>query len=89
MDQTEKNTYYQTAESFMNSNEMKELYIDTSSNEEYILSLHENILNKESDSFGFEYWLNQLQSNKDNQNNLLIGFAESTKNKKHLRKKHL
>ena len=48
---------------------------------EYIFSLYKIILNREPDSFGFEYWLNQLQSNKDNQNNLLIGFAESTENK--------
>ena len=62
MNEAEENTYYQTAESFMNSNEMKELYFDTSSNEEYIFSLYKNILNREPDSFGYEYCLNQIQS---------------------------
>ena len=81
MNETEENTYYQTAESFMNSNEMKELYFDTSSNKEYIFSLYKNILNREPDSLGFEYWMNQIQSNKENKNDLLIGFAESAENK--------
>ena len=48
---------------------------------EYIFSLYKIILNREPDSFGFEYWQNQLQSNKENKNDLLIGFTESAENK--------
>ncbi len=58
---------------------------------EYIFSLYKNILNREPDSFGFEYWQNQLQSNKENKNDLLIGFADllsQPRTNKYFQKKH-
>ena len=75
------NTHYQIAESFITSNEFKKLYFNNSSDEEYIVSLYKNILNREPDNTGYEYWLNQLQSEKENKTDLLIGFAESSESK--------
>ena len=75
------NTHYQTAESFINSTEFKILYFNNSSDEECIVSLYKNILKREPDNIGYEYWLNQLQSEKENKTDLLIGFAESSESK--------
>tara|TARA_Y100000739_G_C20218321_1_gene288802 strand:+ start:216 stop:503 length:288 start_codon:yes stop_codon:yes gene_type:complete len=75
------NTYNQTASSFMNSNEFYELYFSAESNEEYIYLLYSNILDREPDTNGQKYWINQIQGGYENKNDVLIGFAESKESK--------
>ena len=75
------NTYNQTVSSFMNSNEFYELYFSAESNEEYIYLLYSNILDREPDTNGQKYWINQIQGGFESKNDVLIGFTESTESK--------
>ena len=81
MNESGNNSYYQTSASFVNSKEFEQLYFDNQSNEAYISSLYNNILSREPDPNGYEYWLGQLEGYYENRNDLLIGFAESKENK--------
>ncbi len=75
-----ENTERQVAESFLASNEFKEKYGEDVSNEQYVKTLYQNILDREPDLEGYNYWVGQLKNGIEDRSELLLGFAESTEN---------
>ena len=78
---TGENTYRQTCESFIISEEFQTKYGNLTTNSEYLTTLYSNILNRSPDQNGFNYWLNQLNNNIENRGEVLMGFSESVENK--------
>ena len=74
-------SYRTISRSFILSNEFLNLYGKELSNEEYITALYSNILKRNRDSEGFNYWLNQINQGYEDRSELLMGFAESNENK--------
>ena len=77
---TKENTYRQTSESFILSEEFIEKYGNAISNESYLKTLYSNILDREYDVDGFEYWLRQLDQGIETKGEVLMGFSESNEN---------
>jgi hypothetical protein len=75
-----ENTERQVAESFLASNEFKEKYGEDLSNEQYVKTLYQNILARDPDVDGYNYWVGQLNNGIEKRSELLLGFAESTEN---------
>ena len=44
-------------------------------------NLNKNILGRDADQEGYDYWVEQLDSGQENRGELLLGFAESLENK--------
>ncbi len=80
MNQTKENTYRQTCSSFIISNEFISKYGDLVSNQLYINTLYSNILEREADKDGFQYWLSQLDLGVESRGEVLMGFSESIEN---------
>ena len=76
-----ENTERQVAESFLGSIEFKEKYGENISNEQYVKTLYQNILDREADTEGYNYWVGQLNNGVEDRSELLLGFAESAENK--------
>ena len=76
-----ENTERQVAESFLASSEFKEKYGENVSNEQYVKTLYQNILDREPDAEGYDYWVGQLNNGVEDRSELLLGFAESAENK--------
>ena len=75
------NTLKQTANSFIISKEFENLYGKDSTNKTYISNLYNNIFDRSPDIEGLNYWLNQLNTQKENRTEVLLGFSESIENK--------
>ena len=43
-------------------------------------ALYQNILDREPDAEGYDYWVGQLNNGVEDRSELLLGFAESTEN---------
>ena len=69
------------AQSFLISGEFKARYGDKVSNERYVETLYTNILGRDYDQDGYNYWLGNLNSGLETRYELLLGFAESAENK--------
>ena len=76
-----ENTYRQTCSSFIISNEFIQAYGSVITNEEYINTLYNNILNRSADLNGFNYWLGNLNNGIEDRSEVLMGFSESVENK--------
>ncbi len=76
-----EDSYRKTAHSFILSDEFITLYGNNLSNKKYITALYNNILDREPDLDGFNYWSNQLEDGLENRSELLMGFSESSENK--------
>ena len=76
-----KDTFRETANSFILSEEFIELYGSAPTNENYINNLYQNVLERSPDSNGFQYWLNQIEKGYEDKTELLMGFSESSENK--------
>ena len=74
-------TYIETCNSFIESEEFINQYGINQKNSTYIDNLYQNILSREPDIAGQNYWLNQLNRGIENKTKVLIGFAESEENK--------
>ena len=74
-------TYRSTAQSFIISEEFYATYGVDTTNEAYIKSLYRNVLGRQPDSTGFDYWLNQMNTGIEDKSELLMGFSESAENK--------
>ena len=46
----------------------------------YVKNLYQNILDREPDAEGYDYWVGQLNSGIEDRSELLLGFAESNEN---------
>ena len=76
-----ENNYRQTASSFIISEEFKEKYGEDLSSEKFITQLYNNILNRNPDTNGYNYWLSNLDSGVETRHEVLMGFSESQENK--------
>ncbi len=74
-------SYKNTAISFVQSEEFERLYGKNQSNKNYVTSLYNNVLSRDPDDEGFDYWENQLITNKESRSDVLTGFSESLENK--------
>ena len=76
-----ENTYRQTCESFIISREFKILYGENNDNSDYLKRLYTNILGRDFDQKGYNYWIHQLNSGYETRGEVLMGFSESEENK--------
>lgn len=67
------------ANSFLQSQEFKSLYGDSPSNQQFVTLLYNNVLNREPDADGLDYWLNDLSSG-ISRAGVLASFSESQEN---------
>ena len=76
-----ENNDREVASSFLISNEFKERYGNNVSNAKYVENLYFNILGRDYDQDGYNYWLGKLNTGEETRYELLLGFAESLENK--------
>ncbi len=69
------------ASSFLVSTEFKERYGSNVSDSTYVNNLYKNVLDREADAGGLNYWLGQLNSGAETRYEVLLGFSESAENK--------
>tara|TARA_Y100001968_G_scaffold24394_1_gene19082 strand:- start:6 stop:1808 length:1803 start_codon:yes stop_codon:yes gene_type:complete len=69
------------ASSFLASAEFKERYGEDVSNESYVETLYINVLGRNYDQAGYNYWLGNLNNGIETRYELLLGFSESVENK--------
>ena len=69
------------ASAFISSSEFKQLYGENISNSTFVNTLYKNVLGREADTSGLNYWLGQLTSGAETRYEALLGFAESAENK--------
>jgi hypothetical protein len=69
------------AEGFVNSNEFKSLYGANPSNAVLVTQFYQNVLHREPDKAGYDWWLNELDTGHQTVVQVLIGFSESRENK--------
>ncbi len=81
MNQSGENTYRQTCASFILSEEFINKYGTIISNESYLNTLYLNVLERDPDNDGLNYWLGQLNQGFESRGEVLMGFSESTENK--------
>ena len=67
------------AQSFINSKEFGETYGTNISNATYLENLYVNVLGRDYDQSGFNFWLGHLNNGRE-RNQLLLDFAESPEN---------
>lgn len=70
------------ADSFIHSPEFARTYgtLNTVSNSAYVDLLYDNILGRDYDTDGFNYWVSRLDNNQTNRGDLLAFFSESDEN---------
>jgi len=73
-------TLAQVASGFINSDEFRGLYGTNPSNAEFVDLLYQNVLHREPDTGGYNYWMNELTHGLSREQ-ILISFSESTENK--------
>jgi hypothetical protein len=66
---------------FRSSPEFKLKYGAYLTNQEYVNQLYLNVLGRAGEEAGQNYWVNTLETNKLNQSQVLLGFADSLENK--------
>jgi len=76
-----RNTIRVVASSFLGSAEFAERYGDNVSDSTYVNTLYKNVLGRDADTGGLNYWLGQLNSGAETRYEVLLGFAESAENK--------
>ena len=69
------------ASSFLASEEFTEKYGSNVSDETYVNNLYKNVLGREADTAGLNYWVGNLSSGMETRCEALLGFAESAENK--------
>ena len=69
------------ASSFLASAEFKQRYGENVSDSTYVNTLYKNVLDREADTSGLNYWLGQLNSGIETRYEVLLGFSESIENK--------
>ncbi|MFZ6770641.1 DUF4214 domain-containing protein [Undibacterium sp. Di26W] len=68
------------AAGFMQSAEFQKLYGSKPSNTTLVTNFYQNVLHRAPDQSGFNYWLDQLNTNKITAAGALASFCESTEN---------
>ena len=67
--------------SFLASAEFKESYGENITHETYVQNLYLNVLNRELDQGGYDYWVGNLNNGVEQRHEVLLGFSESDENK--------
>ena len=67
--------------SFLASAEFKQRYGDNITHETYVRNLYLNVLNRELDQGGYDYWVGNLNNGIEERHEVLLGFSESAENK--------
>ena len=67
--------------SFLVSDEFKLRYGENISDNQYVKTLYINVLNRELDQSGYDYWVGNLSNGIEQRHEVLLGFAESAENK--------
>ncbi len=75
------NTIRVVASSFLGSDEFAERYGSNVTDETFVNTLYKNVLGRDADPGGLNYWLGQLNSGAETRYEALLGFAESAENK--------
>ena len=68
------------ASSFLDSAEFKQRYGENVSNESYVETLYVNVLGRDYDQAGYNYWVGNLNNGVETRYELLLGFSESEEN---------
>ena len=63
--------------SFLKSNEFVTKY-GNASNEQFVNLLYQNVLNRQADADGYNYWLTALQNGTTTREGVVNSFAQST-----------
>ncbi|MDH4394166.1 MAG: DUF4214 domain-containing protein [Limnobacter sp.] len=75
-------TLEDTATAFMNSQEFESKYGSQLSTDEFLNNLYLNVLDREADSSGLQWWKNSMNNNPAlSRNKVLVEFSESAENK--------
>jgi len=69
------------AQSFLASSEFAERYGTDVTNAKYVETLYTNVLGRNYDQSGYNYWLGNLNNGTETRYELLLGFSESAENK--------
>ena len=69
------------ASSFLASDEFRQRYGEDVTNAKYVETLYVNVLGRDYDQEGYNYWLGNLNNGIETRYELLLGFAESAENK--------
>tara|TARA_Y100001968_G_scaffold322776_1_gene359444 strand:- start:51 stop:1565 length:1515 start_codon:yes stop_codon:yes gene_type:complete len=69
------------ASSFLISDEFKLRYGENITDNQYVKTLYINVLNRELDQGGYDYWVGNLRTGTETRYEVLLGFAESAENK--------
>jgi hypothetical protein len=67
------------ADGFIQSGEFQHLY-GTLTDGQFITQMYQNVLGRAPDTAGYNFWLNQMETNHTTQAMVLVGFAESPEN---------
>jgi len=54
--------------------------LEDRNNQEFVSNLYEEVLQREPDSIGMNYWLGQLNSGAETRYEVLLGFSQSAEN---------
>ncbi len=76
-----RNTRRVVAQSFLGSSEFTKKYGSNVSDETYVNNLYKNVLGRDADAEGLNYWVGNLSSGIETRYEALLGFAESAENK--------
>ncbi|WP_225866981.1 DUF4214 domain-containing protein [Prochlorococcus marinus] len=76
-----KNTRRVVAQSFLGSAEFTEKYGSNVSDETYVNNLYKNVLGRDADAEGLNYWVGNLSNGIETRYEALLGFSESEENK--------
>jgi hypothetical protein len=66
---------------FVDSNEFRSLYGTNPTNEQFLTKLYQNVLGRQPEASGYNWWLNELNTNpQKTKAKVLADFAESSEN---------
>ncbi|MFZ9733984.1 MAG: DUF4214 domain-containing protein, partial [Burkholderiaceae bacterium] len=67
---------------FIDSNEFREIYGTSPTDEQYLTKVYQNILGRDPEPDGYNWWLNEMRTNPDKTRaKVLADFSESAENK--------
>ena len=71
---------YNVARSFIASDEFRSVYGENVTNTNFVAKMYQNVLGREGEAGGMNYWVGQLNSGSQDKAQVLAGFSESTEN---------
>lgn len=72
---------YDVAAGFVSSQEFKDVYGSAPTHEEIVTRMYKNILHREPEPLGYEFWLNILEDKKADVAAVLVAFSEGAENR--------